>query len=148
MGSQADKELNRRNEDLVAQILDQYNVPYKRGVLFAKNHGPYEGRKWESDFIIEKYMIAIEYEGGVVSGKGHASRKRFLEDVEKYNAYSIYGYSLLRFTYDDLKAPTILAKTVLQLIDFKKYGHFKTDGLFANSTCDRCGKEIESITEE
>jgi very-short-patch-repair endonuclease len=74
-------------------------------------------RKWKFDFYIPKYKIAIEVEGGVykkrtykdkngrlitVQGGRHNSAKGFLNDMEKYNAASLLGYTLFRFTHENL----------------------------------------------
>jgi len=57
-------------------------------------------RRWRFDLLINgegisAHPIAIEIEG--LNGR-HQSMKGFLADMEKYNAATIAGYRLLRFT--------------------------------------------------
>jgi len=57
-------------------------------------------RKWRNDLAWPEQKLILEIEGGTYmkSGGGHRSVKGYHEDMEKYNAMSVYGYFLLRFT--------------------------------------------------
>ena len=61
-------------------------------------------RKWRIDICWPELKLALEIEGGVYMTKkngnatGHRSITNFISDIEKYNALSIHGFSLLRFT--------------------------------------------------
>jgi len=53
-------------------------------------------RKWRTDLAWPDLKLACEIEGGVFSRGRHVRPVGFLRDVEKYNAYAVMGWSLLR----------------------------------------------------
>lgn len=57
-------------------------------------------RKWRIDLCWPEQKLALEIEGGTFMDKGghRGSIKGYVKDMEKYNTLSILGYSLLRFT--------------------------------------------------
>jgi very-short-patch-repair endonuclease len=57
-----------------------------------------QGRKWEYDFSHCIYKIIVEIEGGIWTGGRHVSGAGFQKDCEKYNAATLRGYRLFRFT--------------------------------------------------
>lgn len=57
------------------------------------------GRNWRFDFWWPDRALAVEIEGGTSFGKSRHSRgSGFEEDARKYNAASLSGIRLLRFT--------------------------------------------------
>lgn len=57
------------------------------------------GRKWRFDFYFPKDNLAVEIEGATKYGRSRHSRgEGFEEDCRKYNAASLQGIKLLRFT--------------------------------------------------
>lgn len=56
-------------------------------------------RKFKFDYGHLKYKIAIEIEGGIYTGTGHAKTKRYLSDLEKYNMAALRGWLLLRYAH-------------------------------------------------
>jgi len=71
-------------------------------------------RKWRIDVAWPNYKIALEIEGGIwqqtSSGRssGHANPVRFLRDMEKYNAMTVQGWSLIRCTPEQVENETAL----------------------------------------
>ena len=59
-------------------------------------------RRWRFDFAWPSYQIAVEVEGGTWSKRpmGHSSRSGIARDCEKYNAATMLGWSVLRYTTD------------------------------------------------
>lgn len=69
-------------------------------------------RRWRADFAWPKARLIVEIEGGLWSRKGakrckvcggtptgrHTSGKGFEGDLEKYNAATLLGWAILRFT--------------------------------------------------
>ena len=55
-------------------------------------------RKWRADYAWPSYKLAVEIEGGIFQLGWHQSISIMLKNMEKYNDYSILGWSLLRFT--------------------------------------------------
>jgi hypothetical protein len=56
-------------------------------------------RKFKFDYGHLKLRIAIEIEGGIYTGTGHAKTGRYLSDLEKYNMAILRGWLLLRYAH-------------------------------------------------
>lgn len=56
------------------------------------------GRRWRIDHCETRLMIAVEIEGGDLSGGRHVRPLGFARDCEKYNHAVLMGFALLRFT--------------------------------------------------
>ena len=61
-------------------------------------------RKWRLDFAWPPLKLAVECEGGVMAGGRHTSAQGFTGDCEKYNAAAIAGWTVLRFTADQIRS--------------------------------------------
>ena len=68
-------------------------------------------RKWKYDFAHPVYKIACEIEGAVWTNGRHTRGSGFVKDMEKYNAGTVLGWQILRFTpqQEDLMVETIQA---------------------------------------
>lgn len=56
-------------------------------------------RRWRVDFLWRSpYMLAVEIEGGIWSNGRHVRGAGYSKDIDKYNALSMAGYRLLRFS--------------------------------------------------
>jgi very-short-patch-repair endonuclease len=63
-------------------------------------------RKWRVDICWPEQKLALEIEGGTYMDKGghRGSISGYLKDKEKYNALSVQGYWLLRFTPQEMES--------------------------------------------
>jgi len=61
-------------------------------------------RQWRADFHILETKILVEVEGGIWTGGRHTRGKGFIQDMEKYNAATMLGYQVLRFSTEQVKA--------------------------------------------
>jgi len=63
-------------------------------------------RKWRVDLCWPEQKLALEIEGGTFKEKGghRGSISGYLKDIEKYNTLSIHGFSLLRFTPQQMES--------------------------------------------
>lgn len=75
----------------------------------AKFH---QTRNWRVDFMWRQQKLAVEIEGGIYNRGRHVRPAGFKNDILKYNALSIAGYKLLRFTPDMLDDPQTVLETV------------------------------------
>ena len=84
------------------------------GARVELEHKFHDKRRWRIDLAVwlPNCKVAIEIEGGVFTKGRHINPKGFLNDIEKYNALTLYGWKLLRYTHvahgyynviDDLK---------------------------------------------
>ncbi|HDG7211715.1 endonuclease domain-containing protein [Acinetobacter nosocomialis] len=67
-------------------------------------------RKWRADFLIAGTKILVEVEGGIWSGGRHTRGKGYLGDMEKYNEAAAMGYTVLRFSTEQVKSGLALKK--------------------------------------
>lgn len=58
------------------------------------------GRKWQVDFYWAVRRLVVEVEGGTWQKSRHNFGQGYVNDIEKYNALTLAGYRLLRFTTD------------------------------------------------
>ncbi len=75
---------------------------YTGRVPFIKEYKFHPERRWRIDYAHPAYRLAIEVEGGVWMGGRHTRSKGFIKDLEKYNELNLLGWTLLRFTPDQL----------------------------------------------
>jgi len=68
------------------------------GVAYETEYHFHPERKWRFDFAIPAERIGIEVEGGIWTQGAHTRGTGFSEDCEKYNAATIEGWSVLRYT--------------------------------------------------
>ncbi|BCT88956.1 DUF559 domain-containing protein [Acinetobacter variabilis] len=61
-------------------------------------------RKWRADFHLIDKKILVEIEGGIWSGGRHTRGKGYLGDMEKYNAATMMGFQVIRFSTDQVKS--------------------------------------------
>ena len=61
-------------------------------------------RKWRADFHLAGKKILVEVEGGIWSGGRHTRSKGYIGDMEKYNAATMLGYQVIRFSTDQVKS--------------------------------------------
>ena len=73
------------------------------GLTVEEEYKFHPTRRWKLDWCIMEYKIAIEKEGAVWTGGRHTSPQGFVKDMEKYNTATSMGYSILRFTPNELK---------------------------------------------
>lgn len=91
-------------EEEFALHLRADGIAHEREYPFAKSIG----RKWRADFFVYPDLL-VEIEGATYYGKNkdgsmrlgrHQTAKGFSADCEKYNAATLLGYRLLRYTPD------------------------------------------------
>jgi very-short-patch-repair endonuclease len=61
-------------------------------------------RKWKADFHLVGKKILVEVEGGIWSRGRHTRGKGYIGDMEKYNAATMMGFQVIRFSTDQVKS--------------------------------------------
>jgi very-short-patch-repair endonuclease len=74
-------------------------------------------RKWRADFAFPEKRLLIEVEGGIWTRGRHTRGGGFENDCEKYNAATIGGWRVLRFSTDMVKRGNALGIIIAALID-------------------------------
>lgn len=74
------------------------------------------GRRWRFDFAIPEHKIGIECEGGIWLRRGrHTSPVGYSNDIEKYNAATLAGWRVLRFTRQMIESGEAV-RTIIEAI--------------------------------
>ena len=66
-------------------------------------HRPIPARRWRIDRAWPDLKIAVELEGGVYSGGRHTRGAGYEKDLEKYNAMTVAGWRILRYSANQLQ---------------------------------------------
>lgn len=85
-------------ESTLVQHLQAYRIEYEQEFQFNKD------RRWRADFHILDTRILIEVEGGIWSGGRHTRGKGYIADMEKYNSATALGYSVYRYSTEQVKS--------------------------------------------
>jgi very-short-patch-repair endonuclease len=72
-------------------------------------------RKWRADFAFVAQKLLVEIEGGIWTGGRHTRGSGFEKDVEKYNAATVLGFRVLRFTGSMVKSGVAIETVIAAL---------------------------------
>lgn len=104
------KAVRFNGEELLLQQMKEFGLPEPvREFKFD------DTRKWRSDFAFPRFRLLIEIEGGTWSGGRHTRGRGFENDCEKYNKASHLGYTVLRFTSEQVKDQRAI-KTIISYV--------------------------------
>lgn len=84
-------------------------------ISFEQEYKFHPKRKWRADFLITGTKILVEVEGGIWSGGRHTRGKGYIGDMEKYNSAAMMGFTVLRFSTEQVKAGVAI-KQIEQLV--------------------------------
>jgi very-short-patch-repair endonuclease len=89
------------------QLIDN-NIEHHREYRFCK-------RRFKFDFALLKYKIAIEIEGGVYTKGRHVRPIGFINDCEKYNLATKFGWRIFRFPTEQVhnKSAILFIKEII-----------------------------------
>lgn len=96
-------------EATLVQHLKTHKIDFEQEYKFHPK------RKWRADFLITGTKILIEVEGGIWSGGRHTRGKGYIGDMEKYNSAAMMGFTVLRFSTEQVKAGVAI-KQIEQLV--------------------------------
>jgi len=88
-----------RLEELFARQVQACRLPAPTREL-----SPIVGRHWRIDFAWPEHLLAVEIEGGTWVAGRHSRGAGFAKDCEKYNALQMAGWTVLRFTGDQVES--------------------------------------------
>jgi very-short-patch-repair endonuclease len=74
------------------------------GQILLEEHRFHPVRRWRSDFACPAASILIEVEGGTRQQGRHNRHAGYRNDAIKYNAATLMGYRVFRFTSDMITA--------------------------------------------
>jgi very-short-patch-repair endonuclease len=100
-----------------------YALLKQKGIALPKQEYKFhEKRKWRFDYCWPEVKLAVEVEGGIFSNGRHTRGSGYLGDMEKYNAATLEGYKLLRFTPQQLTLKSTIDSITEVLKDCKTLG--------------------------
>lgn len=85
-------------EAILSQHLRTLKIEFEQEFKFHPT------RKWRADFHLKGKKILVEVEGGIWSNGRHTRGKGYLGDLEKYNAATMMGYQVIRFSTEQVKS--------------------------------------------
>ena len=85
-------------EAILSQHLRTLKIEFEQEFKFHPT------RKWRADFHLKNKKILVEVEGGIWSNGRHTRGKGYLGDLEKYNAATMMGYQVIRFSTEQVKS--------------------------------------------
>ena len=85
-------------EAVLSQHLRAHKIKFEQEFQFKAD------RKWRADFHLIGMGILVEVEGGIWSGGRHTRGKGYLGDLDKYNAATMMGYQVIRFSTEQVKS--------------------------------------------
>ncbi|MDC4653046.1 endonuclease domain-containing protein [Acinetobacter baumannii] len=85
-------------EAMLVQHLKSHKIGFEQEYKFHPK------RKWRADFLITGTKILVEVEGGIWSGGRHTRGKGYIGDMEKYNSAAMMGFTVLRFSTEQVKS--------------------------------------------
>jgi very-short-patch-repair endonuclease len=84
-------------------------------IEFVQEYQFHSERKWKADFHITGTKLLIEVEGGIWSGGRHTRGKGYLGDMEKYNTAAKLGFTVLRYSTEQVKSG-LAVKEIKQMV--------------------------------
>ncbi|EOD1396899.1 DUF559 domain-containing protein [Acinetobacter baumannii] len=82
-------------------------------ISFEQEYKFHPKRKWRTDFLLTGTKILVEVEGGIWSGGRHTRGKGYIGDMEKYNSAAMMGFTVLRFSTEQVKSGMALKQIEL-----------------------------------
>jgi very-short-patch-repair endonuclease len=79
-------------EETMALHLRANNLSFEREALLIPT------RMWRVDFMLRQFRLVVEVEGGTRGNSRHTQHAGFESDCSKYNAITLAGYSVLRYS--------------------------------------------------
>lgn len=83
----------------------------RREYYFAKP------RRWRFDFAWPEQMVAVEIEGGLWIKGRHTTATGMIADMDKYNAATALGWSVLRFSDKHLRDGQAVFETIIDAMN-------------------------------
>jgi very-short-patch-repair endonuclease len=84
-------------EETLALHLQANKLSFEREVCL------FPARKWKVDFFLRQFNLVVEVEGGTWKIGRHQRPAAFAVDCQKYNTLTVLGYSLLRYTTEQVE---------------------------------------------
>ena len=93
--------------DSLRWFLQSENIKYTDELRFHAT------RRWRFDLAIPSKKIAVEYEGVFSAKSRHTTKQGYTKDTEKYNAATILGWQVLRYTAANINEAITDVKSIL-----------------------------------
>ena len=103
------EKIQSEGEVILATALRALNIEFDQEFKFHPT------RKWRADFHLKDKKILVEVEGGIWSNGRHTRGKGYLGDLDKYNAATMMGYQVIRFSTEQVKSGKAIEQ-ILKLI--------------------------------
>lgn len=99
----AEKQIPARLKRSPLEVLLSWGMDHA-GLIYASEYRFDPVRRWRLDFAFPDKKLAVEVEGGIWVNGRHNRGAGMEADIEKYNALTLAGWRLLRFTGKAIKS--------------------------------------------
>ncbi|MDF2931246.1 MAG: hypothetical protein K0R36_577 [Chryseobacterium sp.] len=111
-----------KNKVVIPKEIGKYklhiiSVLERSGLKIQEEYQFDEVRKFRFDWAIEKYRIAIEFEGIISEKSRHTTIEGFSKDCVKYNLAQCNGWTVLRYTVLNYKN---IESDLKKIIDYER----------------------------
>jgi very-short-patch-repair endonuclease len=96
------KSLLKKTSDLEESFVTLWRL-HGRPEQPCREHRFHSERRWRFDFAWPCSKVAVELDGGAWRRGRHHRPQGFREDCRKHNAASLAGWTVLRYTAEDLR---------------------------------------------
>ena len=83
-------------------LLEQHLAEFSQGFAVRSEYRFAPPRRWAFDFCIPPLRLAFELEGGIWVQGRHTRGKGYQGDLDKYNTASSLGWTVFRFSTQDV----------------------------------------------
>jgi len=97
-----------KGELLLESHLNAYKIKFEAEYRFCD-------RRWRFDFAFPLKRVAVEVEGGIYNYGRHNRPTGMIADMEKYNEAAAMGWTVLRFTPQQVKSGEAINKILKTL---------------------------------
>lgn len=92
----------KRSRDAALEILD-VQLELNKLPAPVREHRFHPKRLWRFDWAWPQWKVAVECEGGLWVGGRHNRATGYINDMEKYNAASLLGWRIFRYTPQQIR---------------------------------------------
>ena len=97
-----------KGELILESHLNAYKIKFEAEYRFCD-------RRWRFDFAFPLKRVAVEVEGGIYNYGRHNRPTGMIADMEKYNEAAAMGWTVLRFTPQQVKSGDAINKILKTL---------------------------------
>ena len=129
-------------EELLAIHLCELGVVFERNYVFAPP------RKWELDFYLPAYKLAIEIQGGTWANGRHSRGKGYEEDCAKARECIWQGIKLLPYTTHEVLSGMAKREIALFVVQLRDLSRVRAEAMDSSKAAKQAADRINAHMDE